>query len=214
MRKYWKEILIIIVFVIIIVPLIIALMMNIKLICTDTSNEWIGFWGGYLGAIISAGIAIYVMRKTIKNEKDIRDLDEKSKFLNDLIEKRALITKCNKYLLSEVEFTDDEKTISIQKDKKTFLKLCADLNQQLDEFELFLLIGDYTDKYRDIGRVKKALEDYSSICAEMIEILRQEKAEDDIKKKIFNLLKKMPIIENKFNNSVKEFIKANTVKDI
>lgn len=50
--------------VFVIIPLIIAMIIKARLICVDTTNEWIGFWGSYIGAIISAGIAIYVMKKT------------------------------------------------------------------------------------------------------------------------------------------------------
>ena len=32
----------------------------------ETNNEWIGYWGGYAGAIIGGLVTLYVMRETNK----------------------------------------------------------------------------------------------------------------------------------------------------
>ena len=199
--------------VLLIIPLIIAMIINVRLICVDTTNEWIGFWGSYIGAIISAGIAIYVMKETLINERQIRDLDEKSRFLDDLIRKHTDVTKYNKRLLSEVEFVDDQKSIIFKKDMKAFYNACIDFNQSLDELEFLLLIGDYTGKYKDVAGLKKAVQDYSEVNKTLVEILRKERAEDEkTKMEIAVNLGLMTTIESKFKFVFKEFIKVNTIK--
>ena len=213
MKKNWKDMFLISIMVLVIIPLIIAMIINVRLICVDTTNEWIGFWGSYIGAIISAGIAIYVMKETLINERQIRDLDEKSRFLDDLIRKHTDVTKYNKRLLSEVEFVDDQKSIIFKKDMKAFYNACIDFNQSLDELEFLLLIGDYTGKYKDVAGLKKAVQDYSEVNKTLVEILRKERAEDEkTKMEIAVNLGLMTTIESKFKFVFKEFIKVNTIK--
>lgn len=213
MKKNWKDMFLISIMVLLIIPLIIAMIINVRLICVDTTNVWIGFWGSYIGAIISAGIAIYVMKETLINERQIRDLDEKSRFLDDLIRKHTDVTKYNKRLLSEVEFVDDQKSIIFKKDMKAFYNACIDFNQSLDELEFLLLIGDYTGKYKDVAGLKKAVQDYSEVNKTLVEILRKERAEDEkTKMEIAVNLGLMTTIESKFKFVFKEFIKVNTIK--
>lgn len=77
MNKNWKEITLAVIFIFIILPGMIALSMNIKLICTDTSNEWIGFWGSYIGSIVGAAATVAGVYITIRAENEkIKKEDE------------------------------------------------------------------------------------------------------------------------------------------
>lgn len=59
----------------------------------ETNNEWIGYWGGYAGAIIGGLVTLYVMHETNKEARknleetlqieNQRILDEKRKEFND-----------------------------------------------------------------------------------------------------------------------------------
>lgn len=93
------SLLLVAVIILIILPLIIAAMMNFTLIVTDTSNAWIGFWESYLGAIVGAFVAIYVMKKTIHYESAKQMMTEKNQFLDDLTkeigEYVSQINRCN-----------------------------------------------------------------------------------------------------------------------
>ncbi len=89
MKKYWKEIVILVLVSVVIIPLIIAFLLSFQLICTDTSNEWIGFWGGYLGAIIGASATIGGVRMTLKEENKKRKEDNEIRE-KELIEKKRL----------------------------------------------------------------------------------------------------------------------------
>lgn len=103
MKKNWKEILLWGIILIVIIPLIMAYLLSFRLIITDTTNEWIGFWGGYLGALFGGIITLYVMYKTnelsrehieltLENEKYLEKRREKIDFSNYVIEKMASIT--------------------------------------------------------------------------------------------------------------------------
>ena len=85
------------------VPFAIYLLSSIPLLPIGGNNDWAGFWGGYLGAIIGAFVAIFVMKRTIDYERDIRQRDEKIRFLNEVsmtvAELAAKINKCNCDLL-------------------------------------------------------------------------------------------------------------------
>ena len=211
MKKYWKEISLATIFAVVIVPLIIALAMSVRLICTDTSNEWIGFWGSYIGAILSAGIAIYVMKETIKIESEVRDVEESGRFLNTLIEKSTAITKNNKYMMAEAKFEKEESVIiKYHNDKQTFLEKCIELNQSLDEFYLFLLIAAQTSKYKNIEKVQRAFNDYSEVCGKIVNILSRAEAGDE--ESIYCNIMIMKAVQIAFNKAVKDFIILNTIK--
>lgn len=84
MKKYWKEILAGSLIAFLIVPLIIAGMLSFRIIVTDTTNEWIGFWGGYLGAIFAGIIALYVLFKTLDdNRKNLERTFDENRRLNE-----------------------------------------------------------------------------------------------------------------------------------
>lgn len=104
MKRNWKEILLWGIVLVVIIPLIIACLFNIPLIKTATQNEWIGFWGGYLGALFGGFITLYVMRKTnevsrehlelsLDNEKQLEKRKEKLDFCNYVIKKLSLIVE-------------------------------------------------------------------------------------------------------------------------
>lgn len=79
------------------VPIVIYLLSSIPLLPIGGNNDWAGFWGGYLGAIIGAFVAIFVMKSTIDYERDIRQRDEKIRFLNEVsVTVAELAAKINK----------------------------------------------------------------------------------------------------------------------
>ena len=78
-KKYKTAI--IVISVILICPIIINAMMNIPCKWASVDNVWIGFWGSYLGAILSASAAFYILyiqRKDNHAESEqIRDSQKK-----------------------------------------------------------------------------------------------------------------------------------------
>ena len=59
-KKYFVQLLLIIV-----TPLVInVLMVRPKLFpITGDSSSWLGFWGSYIGAVLSSAIALYILYK-------------------------------------------------------------------------------------------------------------------------------------------------------
>lgn len=77
--------------IIILVPLGIAFLLSFNFINTDTSNEWIGFWGGYIGAIVGGLITLYVMHTTLnENKVEIERQREFDLRLSEIENKRML----------------------------------------------------------------------------------------------------------------------------
>ncbi|WP_143322550.1 hypothetical protein [Clostridium sp. HBUAS56010] len=71
------------------IPMGIAFLVSFNFINTDTSNEWIGFWGGYLGSIIGGAITLYVLFKTLLDGKKLQKREEKLKYCDQIVEVTA-----------------------------------------------------------------------------------------------------------------------------
>lgn len=67
-KKYWMIILIII-----LLPLAINLICLIPTKYTIDNNDWIGFWGSYLGSIIGGIITLFVLFQSNKLTKEIQN---------------------------------------------------------------------------------------------------------------------------------------------
>lgn len=66
-RKYWWAI----VLVVLGVPLVIGLLMEYGVFATfggGDSDGWLGFWGGYLGTVISLPVSVWISIQTIHEE--------------------------------------------------------------------------------------------------------------------------------------------------
>lgn len=59
--------------IILLLPITINMICSIPTIITINNNDWIGFWGSYLGSIIGGTITLYVLYQTNKVTKEIQD---------------------------------------------------------------------------------------------------------------------------------------------
>lgn len=116
--RWWLVILIII-----IIPILVGVMMSLRFFdWLPTSNDWIGFWGGYAGAVVGGIITLIVMRQTLKNSEDLQHKSEKRQLANHIaalvsdfcIEMMAYRSKWN-YLYEQAQGReiDAEKKIEI-----------------------------------------------------------------------------------------------------
>lgn len=72
--------------VFIIIPIAMGLIISIDgPVWLETENEWIGFWGGYAGAILGGLITLFVMWRTIKSSEEILKIDKKQNFVDELL---------------------------------------------------------------------------------------------------------------------------------
>lgn len=84
MKKYWKEIILGLMFVLLVIPLGIAFLLRFNFIITDTSSGWIGFWGSYLGGIVGGLITLYVLFRTLKENKELQRKEHRIAFCNEI----------------------------------------------------------------------------------------------------------------------------------
>lgn len=82
---------------------------------SSTSNDWVGFWGSYIGAILGACVALYVLIETLKDNKRIQAREELVGFCNCITEKSSLFTQKYEETIYDVhtyltihEFKDSE----------------------------------------------------------------------------------------------------------
>lgn len=68
------------------VPIIVYLLSSIPLLPIGGNNDWAGFWGGYLGAIIGGSITLYVLFKTMQENRWSQSRQEKIDFCNYIAE--------------------------------------------------------------------------------------------------------------------------------
>lgn len=83
--------------VLIIIPLIVAVVTTAHVIDVNTESQWIGFAGNYLGALIggaiSGGITMYVLFRTLKDNR--QTLDETLANENRIQKHNEIIDFCN-----------------------------------------------------------------------------------------------------------------------
>jgi len=137
------------IFVFIFIPLGIAFLVSFDFINTDTSNEWIGFWGGYLGAIIGGLITLFVMKKSLDSGKEERRINFCELMVDRLIcvnKKASTVTlKSQTFLTSAMQQDIDDAiksknsfldevwgTIIRLEAKKAKFKYCSELIQDLN----------------------------------------------------------------------------------
>ena len=101
MKNNWK-ILAIVIAVSIITPIIIGFGVSQDILNDWTNdNDWIGFWGSYVGTLIGSGITLLVLWSTLEDNKHAREREEKLSYYNNLIETIATyLADADNYLAS------------------------------------------------------------------------------------------------------------------
>ena len=86
MKINWK-IAIIIVVVAMITPAIIGWGVSQDILNDWTNdNDWIGFWGSYIGTIMGSSVTLLVLWSTLEDNRQAREREEKVHYYNNLIE--------------------------------------------------------------------------------------------------------------------------------
>lgn len=94
------------------VPSVVYLLVMIPLFPAGANNDWAGFWGGYAGAIIGGIITLYVMFKSLRENKKSQDkifererseqiVKEKIEFCNYIVSLFAELEECTDRLIDE-----------------------------------------------------------------------------------------------------------------
>ena len=215
MKKYWKDIFIGIIVTFLLVPLGIAALVNFRFIYTDTNNEWIGFWGGYLGAIIGIIASVKIMFYTLKQEKIKRIKDEKREFYKQLIDDILEVTVNFKKLLVGISYENNGDDIVIKTgDKNSFLENCIHLNKALDNCDYHLLLGIQSDYYIDIEKLERSFDKYKNAIDEIINKLTDSNIKADEKLGYHIQWVNLNWHTQNVRNQLREFLKHNVEQDV
>ena len=207
MKKYWKDIFIGIIVIFLVIPLGIAVLVSFRFICTDTSNEWIGFWGGYLGSIIGGLITLYVLVKTLQDNRESQQREERILFCNYIAEISGKIcTSANNEAIFTQKAVEDSADPAEEEIYKALLakseiygllqsvtsSLLAKMNNP-NYTNVQMLMDSIYELQLTIDKIKIKKDAYNS--KELLEL-------GDVCKKLMNLL-------GKLRDDVATFIKAN-----
>lgn len=109
-----------------VIPFIVNCICCIPSCHAGSANDWIGFWGSYMGSIISVCGSMWVFKKTFENDKKVREKEhEREKVIRKHDEKRKEIEFIEEDLCGRLSrlhldvFSD--LSISISEDPKTEL---------------------------------------------------------------------------------------------
>ena len=180
------------------VPKIIGNVTGVSFFETESGNPWIGFWGNYLGAIIggvlSGSVAIYVMKRTIRNSKKEQERKEVRDFADWLIKRDAeFLEKIRKATYNGSVYGIDVQTEKSSREKYIeFVEICSVAKIAIFEIYLQLNVKREQELYKNdkIEIIHKkammlieAIEDYTQQLPKIKEI-----GEDVTKHKQTNIL--------------------------
>lgn len=164
------------IFVFVFIPFGIAFLVSFNFINTDTSNEWIGFWGGYLGSILGGAITLFVLFKTLKDGERLQKREEKLAYCDRIADIVAdyyqeipiVLIKINKYYNRVEHGIDNINTLD---------ELTEALNViQKNEFVLTVqLYSKIKDKdYKNINEIISIVKNVTNLLAPICDRLRKQ----------------------------------------
>lgn len=195
-RKRWKEITLGFFVVIFVIPGVFALAFSHKFIITDTSNDWIGFWGSYIGAIIGGIITLIVLYTMLNVNKKERIEDEKIRFYEGIIKDLVDFDICLKDLVATTNTGSGIEEIKKFNNKALLIKLKLDIENEKGIHE-------------GIGNVLKLLKDVFT-CVDGI----QEKSKNEIFNEVDykNEIDKLKLCMEGLYSETKKMIVKNTLR--
>ena len=213
MKKYikdnWKWLSIGFFILFIIIPLLTQIFINIDTINKGSDDGWLGFWGGYLGAIIGIAGAIFVVQIQLKEDREGREVEKvDNTFFNLLTLHNDQKNTLNDDRIFEETYSDFNKELKNQlleagldffySEKDTIVSILQEFikgyknyienNEQyvsaefLERWERRKTGATFSDSYT--GTVDSTL--YNNLCYALEEIASIEKFLDDVENKKIN----------------------------
>lgn len=87
MKQYLKTSTVVGLIILVLLPLAVTVLTSVitsPISNFETSNDWIGFFGSYIGTILGGIITLIVMKGTINSNRDIENENRKNEFCNNL----------------------------------------------------------------------------------------------------------------------------------
>ena len=213
MKKYikdnWKWLSIGFFILFIIIPLLTQIFINIDTINKGSDDGWLGFWGGYLGAIIGIAGAIFVVQIQLKEDREGREVEkvdntffnlltlhnDQKNTLNDDRIFEEIYFDFNKELRNQLLeegldffYSEKDTIVSILQEFIKGYKNYIENNEQyvsaefLERWERRKTGATFSDSYT--GTVDSTL--YNNLCYALEEIASIEKFLDDVENKKIN----------------------------
>lgn len=165
--KHKKQIVLWSVIILIAVPLIVYGLSEVSLLPVTGGNDWAGFWGGYIGAIIGGAITMIVFWGTLESNKKERIAREKSDFFLQLLKESTYLDAYPRKILYALVHNDRE---------------MWEYHRKVLELQLRIEIGKEKNLYSGIDDLLKKLEDNLKSTDEL---LKERNFEDETERKKF-----------------------------
>lgn len=179
---------------VLLLPVIIAILVSLPILPKlANSNDWIGFWGGYLGSILGGIITLFVLKITIDDNNRLKKRDEKISYYNHLTKLYAslgattgdLCLLANRYIKDNCQ---ENREVFIQKFNVIY-SLMAEISILLESSLEVYDVKKFYDKYQaiidEIDRISTMVEneevtDIMDIGNEMDKLLEEITVGDNI----------------------------------
>lgn len=191
LKKHKKQIVLWSVIILIVVPLIVYGLSEVSLLPVTGGNDWVGFWGTYIGSIVGGAIggivAMYVLVRTIEDNKRGR-------------RKTEVIEFCNYLVSTSVRFAQKfEESLYAS---LPYLEFHAGKGEKKTEFELY-------------AEFLSAQHSAKALITELLQNLEIRKSiEVYLTPRFDELLSKTEIVQEKYRKFEVEVGKAEKAKDL
>lgn len=162
----------------VVAPVVVIFMTSVDLIPVNTSNDWIGFWGSYLGAILGGTITLCVLYITIEQNRKDSTKNEKNNYCMQLIdlvsEYEGAICKLS---ISNVKLWNSIRAgnkINIGNYRESALYYNAEARKISVKLEIFLGIGERKGLYEGIEVLQKIITEIDGLISGSTSLLDGE----------------------------------------
>ena len=124
-------------------------------------DNWIGFWGSYLGAILGGCITLYVLFSTIKNEKEKIELQQKIEKCDLLLENIAALNALHKKIM-----------LAKREGENAFLNACIEFWHRHNFISLQLKCIRNDHRYKNVDLIENRLESFAKAMEKYIELVQ------------------------------------------
>lgn len=214
---------------VLVVPLIVSILVSIDVLhYVDVDNVWSGFWGSYLGGIISGLATLYVMTKTIHNSDEAfnkkllaeNEKEERNRAINELyslaMDYKQLIALINKDTLIKSEYFYEWYAELKQPDieKEDFQEDIAMLWEEIAvESELISqIVENYKFSKEDKEAFDKDLQEYCAADLSRLVRFSSNEVEEGVRKNIESDAEILKVNINIQINNIINLIKNNSKK--
>ena len=193
MKKTWRRFIFIIAIVSIAAPIIIGWGVSQDILNNWTNdNDWIGFWGSYIGTMIGSFVTLFVLWSTLEDNRRSREREEKVNYYNNLIEViSALFVDIGNYLALV--------TKSLNGHDYTIYNLCIQAGNQVAKSSM--IADAHLHIKGDVENIDSIIKFLKPIEDEIDEIGHQF---DEILKRGYNNQQQIDVLNDKMNVIIKK----------